>query len=217
MAENVRISVDAGIGAISWPKRCPRCGGKEKLISVDSRVVRLSAHAPTKFGSMLAIKSEIAHLSFPACVQHAHQNEIGVRILEKTSPMALLRLLAYVAFTFDVLLLFQVIFRHQSLTTLFHDTPAFFRFGLLYGLIGVILIVWARRVSSVWPIRMDADMDVIEIRFSDEKYAGEFRKANAQATSRRLTDSPPFYMRPLFWKIVCLIALFAFVGHMVNH
>jgi hypothetical protein len=67
------------------------------------------------------------------------------------------------------------------------------------------------------PIRVDADMDVIEIRFSDKNYAGEFRKANSQATSRLLTDSPPFFMRPLFWKIVCLVALLAFIGRMVNH
>ena len=64
MAENVRIAVNAGIKAISWPTRCPRCGGKEKLISVDSRVVRLSAEAPTKLGAMLAIRSETVHLSF---------------------------------------------------------------------------------------------------------------------------------------------------------
>jgi hypothetical protein len=78
MAENVRIAVNAGIKAISWPKRCPRCGGTEKLISVDSRVVRLSAEAPTKLGAMLAIRSETVHLSFLACDQHAHQNEIGL-------------------------------------------------------------------------------------------------------------------------------------------
>lgn len=216
MAENVRIALNAGIDAISWPKRCPRCGRKDKLISVDSRVVRLSAHAPTKFGSMLTIRSETVHLSFLACDQHAHQNEIGVRILEKTPLMSLLRLLAYVAFTFDALLLFQVVYRHESLSTLFHDTPTFFRFGLLYGLVGVALIVWARRVSSVRPIRMDADMDVIDIRFSDEKFAGEFRKANPRATSRQLTDRPPFFMRPLFWKIACVVALLAFVGHMVS-
>ena len=216
MAENVRIAVNAGINTISWPKRCPRCGRKDKLISADSRVVRLSAQAPTKLGAILAIRSETVHLSFLACDQHAHQNEIGVRILEKTPLISLLRLFAYVAFTFDALLLFQVVSGHQSLSTLFHDTPTFFRFGLLYGFIGVALIVWARKAASVWPIRMDADMDVIAIRFSDEKYAGEFRKANSQATSRQLTDSPPFFTRPLFWKIVCVVALLAFVGHMVN-
>jgi hypothetical protein len=123
--------------------------------------------------------------------------------------MSLLRLLSYIAFTFDALLLFQVISGHQSLSTLLHGTPTVFRCGLFYGLIGVILIIWARRVSSVWPIRMDAAMDVIEIRLSDENYAGEFRKANSQATSRLLTDSPPFFM--------CLVALLAFIGRTVNH
>ena len=217
MAENIRVAVNAGIKAINWPKRCPRCGRKEKLISVDSRVVRLSAAAPKRFGAILAIRSETVHLSFLACDQHAYQNEIGVRILEKTPLMSLLRLLAYVALFFDALLSFQVVSRHQSLSTLIHDTPAFFQFGLLYGLIGIGLIIWARRVSSVWPIRMDADMDVITIRFSDENYAGEFRKANPQATSRQLTDSPPFFMRPLLWKMVCLVGLLAFIAHRVNH
>ena len=101
-------------------------------------------------------RSETVHLSFLACDQHAYQNEIGVRILEKTPLMSLLRLLAYVAFTFD--------------------------------------------------------MDVIAIRFSDEQYAREFRKANPQATSRQLTDSPPFFMRPLFWKIASLVGLLAFIA-----
>jgi hypothetical protein len=32
---------------------CARSGGKEKLISVDSRVVRLSVEAPTRLGTML--------------------------------------------------------------------------------------------------------------------------------------------------------------------
>lgn len=217
MAEKVRIAVNtAGISAINWPKRCPRCAATEKLISVDSRVVRMSAHAPQKLGSILTIRSEIVHLSFLACQQHAYQNEAGVRILEKTPAMSLLRLLAYVAFAFDVLLLSQIILRHRSLAALFHDTPTSFLFFLLYGLIGVMLILWARSVSSVWPMRMDADMDVLEIRFTDESYAGSFRKANAKATSKQLTDAPPFFMRPLFWKIICLIALVAFIGHIVS-
>ena len=80
--------------------------------------------APTQFGSILSSSSEITPLAFVACGRHAHQNEIGVRLLEK-----------------------------------------------------------------------------IEIRFSDEKYAADFRKANAKATSSRLTDSPPFFQRPLFLEV----------------
>ena len=175
-----------------------------KLQEVRCRVARTSVALPTSFGNYIPFKSEILRLSFRACKQHALPNEIGIRILEKTPLMYLLRWLAYYAFICIVLMFVHIGNQHESLLKFFFGTPLIFRYFMLFGLLGVILVVWARKVSRVWPIRIDADADVVEIRFSDEIYAKDFRIANPLVTLKLLTDSPPFFCVPPLGKSIVL-------------
>ena len=178
-------------------------------------MARTSVALPTSFGNYIPFKSDILRLSFRACKQHALPNEIGIRILEKTPLMYLLRWLTYYAFICITLMLVQIGYRHESPLKFFFEIPLGFRYSMLFGLLGVILVIWAKKVSSVLPIRFDADMDVVEIRFSDEVYAKEFRIANPLVTLKLLTDRPSFFLRPSILKILCVVALLVFISYMV--
>jgi hypothetical protein len=66
-------------------------------------------------------------------------------------------------------------------------------------------------------LRLDRDQDVGVLRFADEQYARDFKKANSKATSKTLTEPPAFFARPSFWKRVFVLALVAFIAHKVTH
>ena len=82
---------------------------------------------------------------------------------------------------------------------------------------GAWALLWARRVSAVRTLRLDADQDVAVLRFVDEQYARDFKKANSKATSKALTEAPAFFARPSFWKVVFVLGLVAFIAHKVAH
>ncbi|MFZ6755610.1 hypothetical protein ACO0K9_00190 [Undibacterium sp. Ji50W] len=203
MSQIVRVAIDEDIPQLVWPPCCPKCGATGKLYKTTSRVGRVKSLRPNLLGGM-TMKSDVLYLAFPGCEKHAQQTGLANALLEKSPLMHLIRLMMYMA-AFFVL---PVIMRPKA----FIADLSWYSLVPVFGVLGIASIVWARKVSSVWPVRFDPDMDVIIIRFLDEDYAVKFRLANRKATSNDLTDAPPWYQRALIWKVLVICLLIAFMS-----
>ena len=214
MSEIVRIALDhTENGRISWPKRCPRCGVTESLINVDARVGVQHKEGKFSFGlltTLLRMRTEATEFSFLACQRHAFANEFAIRLLERSLLPSFGRGVVYLAVLLLGLSAFKVLKGETTLAALF-DRGFGFTFFLLFGLVGITAIIWARKVASVWPVSMDQRTRVVSIKFSNDNYAKDFRRANARATHRLLTARPVFFLRPRFWGWVIFLAFLVFV------
>ena len=123
----------------------------------------------------------------------------------------------YLSIYSSLALAFQLATGHRTLKQL-ADTapPTEFLVYLVLGWVGAAALLWARRVSAVRTVRLDRDQDVAVLRFADDQYARDFKKANPKATSKELTAAPPFFARPSFWKVVLVLGLVAFIAHKVS-
>jgi hypothetical protein len=181
---------------------------KEKLTTTTSRLGRVKSVRPNLRGG-LTMTSEVLHLTFPMCEQHARQTHWANIILDKSPLIQLLQFLAY----FGALFALSFVIRPKSFVSDF----GWFSLYPLFGVLGVAAIVWAKRTTSVWPLRFDPDMEVIELSFRNEEYATRFKALNREATSSRLTEAPPWYKRSLIWKIVMVLALILFLAKLMGH
>ncbi|MET3130631.1 hypothetical protein AAKU55_000888 [Oxalobacteraceae bacterium GrIS 1.11] len=208
MAETVRVAVNQG-DTISWPKRCPKCGSTENLIAVECSPARESF---SYWGTHASVRTESVQLTFFACNRHAYANEVGIFLLKKTAVMFFLRMLIYAVFMMIPLAIVQLVSRQMPLSYYTHNSAALYL--MLFGLLGVVLILWARSAASVLPLRLDADRDIVIIRFADNTYARDFKRANPRSTHRLLTRAPPFFMRPDFWKVILVVLAVFFISRM---
>lgn len=191
--------MDQGVPII-WPKRCPTCGSVEDLISVEFTAMRRKS---SYFVIYLRVVTESYKLSFLSCRRHAYKNEIGISILRQTAMMALTRLLIYVLCFSSLRAVYLVISGQLPLSSYTANPAVFIIMGI--GVFGTLLILWAKKVTSILPLHLDADMDVAVIQMSDKIYARDFRRANPKATHRLLTREPPFFLRPDFWKAIIVL------------
>ena len=218
MTSNVRVAINQ-CDTLIWPQRCPCCGTKNNLAGVNSRVIRVNYLIPnykTIFGS-LRTENSIYQVDFPACSQHAFKNLLGIKLLEKSLMMMLIRAVIYICFFSIPILLMQIITGQKSFDQVWSSIPKDFMYSMLVGLIGMVLVVWAHRVSSVWPKAFDADRDVIIIRFQDELYARDFQRANQLATDPRYTRLPIWFLRPWIWKIVLALVFIKYMSHLMQN
>lgn len=214
MAEIVRVAMTGDTGPLKWPQRCPRCGSSKELIYLDGRAARESA---TPGLGYWRFRRESYSISILMCRRHAIPNQIGGRLLERTMFIMALRGFLYLSMLMSLGLVFQIATGQRTLTQSIHGAPALFLGYLAAGWGGAWALIWARRVSAVRPLRLDPDTDVVVLRFADEKYARDFKKANIKATSRELAGAPVFFARPSFWKMVLVLALLAFIVYRVSH
>lgn len=161
------------------------------------------------------MKSDVQYLSFPACEQHSSSNKWANRILEKSPLMFYLRAIVYIGAIFGLAVLIALATTPGTFSRL-GDMGALLIFPIV-GWLGIATILWARRTTSVWPIRFDPDMDVIEIRFSDAGYAAEFRRLNRDATDEQLTKAPRWYLRALPWKVLIIVVFLLLMGRLLTH
>ena len=207
MTEIIRVALTDELPQLAWPPCCPKCGTKVSLVSTTSRLGRVKSIRPNLLGGM-TMKSDILYLSYPICEKHAQEAYWANMILDKSPLAQLLRLLAY----FGAFFALSFIVRPKTFISDF----GWFSLYPLIGLLGVAAIVWAKKATSVWPMRFDPDMDVFEIRFLDEGYASKFRLLNREATSSSLTEAPPWYMRSLIWKIVIIGIFIALMAKLMS-
>jgi hypothetical protein len=213
VAENVRVAMFAGVAPLKWPERCPRCGSQKDLIYLNGRVVR-ETFVGFRFRR---IKQEIISIPILMCREHAIQNEIGGKILERGIAMNLFRGVVYISIVFSIVILIQIGTGQRAFASLVQLDSRRLLYFMGFGYVGLIAIIWARLVTSVRPVQFDPDYDVAVLRFSDEKYAREFKRANIKATSGALTQSPPFFMRASFWKMVLVVGLLIFIFIKTGH
>ena len=214
MAEIVRIAVTGGTGPLKWPQRCPRCGTSNDLMYHDGRVARESVSLGLGFWRF---RRESVTLSILMCRRHALANEIGMKLLERGMVMMALRGLIYISLSLSLICAFQFATGQRRPMEFVHSAPAAFLAYMAAGWVGAWALLWARRVSAVRTLRLDSDQDVAVLRFADQQYARDFKKANSKATSKVLTDPPAFFARPSFWKVVFVLGLVAFIAHKVAH
>ncbi|QJR10587.1 hypothetical protein DSM104443_01651 [Usitatibacter rugosus] len=213
MTEVVRVSVGEDVESFSWPPRCARCGKAKPLKGSTSRVGRVKSMRPNLAGGM-TMKSDVLYLTAPMCTAHAGSNELANKILEKSPLMLLLRAIVYIGFLYFVLFALRAVVDPKAIRRLFElGVLALLPF---IGFFGILLLYWARKNTSVWPVRFDPDMDVVEVRFSDAEYAEDFRKANPDATDTDVTGPPPWYMRSLLWKVVIIVAFLFYMFRMTS-
>jgi hypothetical protein len=203
MAENVRILVNRG-EAMVWPACCPRCGAKDKLVAVQSTAQRESY---SFWLTHLNVETESLAITSFACSEHAWSNEIGISLWKKSGAMLLMRMTIYLACIVALLVVFNAASGRVALSG--------GRLGVIaFAVLGALALAWARRAAVVLPLRLDADLDVAEIRIGNDDYARAFRMANARATNPRLVAPLPFYKRPDFWKAILVVALVVFLSRL---
>lgn len=213
MTDLVRVAITDDSVRLSWPPRCPRCGDERASASSTSRVGRVKSLRPNLMGGF-TMRSDVMYVSVPMCERHAASNSTANKLLEKSPLMTGLRGLSYVGALFLVEMLVTLAIGRGAWARL-QDLGAFLLFPA-FGALGCAAIWWARNNTAVWPKRFDPDMDVLEIQFSDDRYARHFRRANRDATDQLLTAAPPWYMRSLVWKIAAVALLFAWLAHLMR-
>ncbi|MGR9013614.1 MAG: hypothetical protein ACU83U_08215 [Gammaproteobacteria bacterium] len=218
MSEKVRLAVTDGDDPIVWPKYCPKCGTRDSLLNVNARVGQVKSMRPNLHGGW-TMKSNVLYFSFPMCGQHAKSTRVANLLLEKSPLMYLLRAFAYMGFVPILPLFIALVSGQRTLEQLLNPTnppPTFFMVLMLYGIVMVAAVIWARLSTAVWPRDFDPDMNVINIHFSDVSYAQDFKRANPVATDEWLTASPPWYKRSLLWKVVIIIGFLVWMSHLMQ-
>jgi hypothetical protein len=211
MSEVVRVILKEVSEGINWPQRCPQCGTLESLIEMKGRVFRQSGSYQI---IAFVFQQQTIDFHIPICSKHSFTNELGMRILQRSLVMSILRGITYLSLLFILSFVSAKLFWHISLSEfsyLFRWKDISMMIFFLYGVTGLLVILWARKAASVCPIKIYDDADIISLRFTDEKYAKDFKRANSRATRRSNTDKPIFFLHPWFWKTLLSIFVFIFI------
>ncbi len=214
MGEIVRYSIVGHGEPIKWPQRCPCCGGEQNLTYSQARAARESISGLSR----IRLRTEWYDFSILTCRDHAFSNWLGGKILEKTTAATVFRSTVY----FCLFLVAVMALQFATGMRTWHETMAeerpriFFLVVGTIGALGLLLILWAKSAAKVYVMKLDKDQNVAILHFSSEKYAREFKRVNMKATSRRLADSMPFFMRPSFIKFALIAGVILLVGAMVG-
>jgi hypothetical protein len=174
MAETVKISlVQAEDGRIKWPSRCPRCGATDDLTYVDGRVgVETRNTGETAYaGTFKVVEVAWTAIKFPVCKEHSFQNEVGIRLLEKNLFGYIVRGMIYFAFFFFCSMMYKIVTHKATFSQVFGGDSLALKVYMLFGIVGLLAILWARKSASVWPLYIDKPTGVVTIRFQDQNYA----------------------------------------------
>lgn len=211
MSEVVRVALKEVSEGINWPQRCPQCGTLESLTDMKGRVIRQSGSYQI---IAFVFQQQTIDFHIPICSKHSFTNELGMKILERSLVMSILRGITYLSLSFMLAFISAKLFWNKSLSEfayLFRWEAISMVLFFLYGLTSLPVILWARKAASVCPIKIDDDADIISLRFTDEKYARDFKRVNSKATRRSNTDKPIFFLQPWFWKTLLSIFVFLFI------
>lgn len=224
MADTVRIAMNEP-GALKWPQRCPRCGSTHDLVYLDSRVVRNNRGPQNKLSVLQSLSrintveyvQEWFTISVLMCRTHAYSNQTGGLLLGYGVPMKIVRASVYLGFLCFLLFFYGAWTNGLTLAAQFHHLPVGMLAYCAWGLAGVLVLLWARRVAWVRPVRLDPDYDIAIMRFKDEKYARDFKRMNIRHTMGGAVSTLPIWMRMTPMKALVLIcAVLILVALLVN-
>jgi len=202
MPENVSINLNTP-GTLSWPERCPRCGATGDLVWRTVKVVRNNQSPGNRRAGLFLYMQESVGISVPTCRAHADTNQVGGALLGRDIKSIVLRASIY----FSLLCLAGSL--RSALSPLGGGAFVGMDIGwwllCLWGPLGVALLLWARQVAAVRPIRLDPHHDIAILRFQDSAYARDFRRMNARATARSAVAVTPVWRRMTPMKALLLI------------
>jgi len=212
MSRTIRIAVPEKGMTLHWPERCPACGTEEDLVEVSNRVGRVKSVRPNLLGG-ISLKSNLLNVHYLMCRKHAWQNTLANRLWDRGPGMRAVRGVIYLGLLSAISSIVYII-RTGDTATVFLSPPLA---GLkLIGLFGTVLLLWARQVCAVRLKGWDADVDVIDVEFSDVIYATDFKRKNKDYTDDTLTASVPWYRKSAVWKAVLIAGLLLFVGYLMK-
>ena len=204
MPENVSINLNMP-GTLSWPERCPRCGATGDLVWRNVKVVR-NNQSPGNARSLVVYwyVQESVGISVPMCRAHADTNQVGGALLGRDVKSIVLRASIYVS-----LLCLAGWVGGALMSPLGRGAFSGMQIGwwlwCLWGPLGAALLVWARKVAAVRPIRLDPHHDIATLRFQDAAYARDFKRMNARSTARSAVAVTPIWRRMTPMKALVLI------------
>ncbi len=216
MTTPVRIAIFEDLPPMRWPNACATCCGKESLSGATVRVGRIKSARPNLLGGW-TIKSDVLYLTVPVCARHRTVNQLAHVLLEKSPLMLLIRGLSYLLGLGGALLLLTSLIRLDGvgLMQTYQNSPPFF-WMFMGGLAASLLFFWLKRQVGVRVVRLDPDLDVLDLRFRDARFAKAFKKANPEATDSVMTAGPPWYRRKLTHQLLVLAVFFAFMAYLFN-
>ena len=206
MAETVRIALNAP-GPLKWPSRCPRCGATDDLVLLDAKVVRNNRGPENRrsSASILLYTQESIRLPVPMCRMHAHTNQAGGALLGRDVTMIVLRASIYVSILCGLMSIWMQLRSGFAGFRAFGDVSIGWWLWCLYGVAGVPVLLWARQVAWVRPLRLDPDYDIAVMRFKDAQYARDFKRMNLKITTGAAVDKTPVWLRMTPMKALLMI------------
>lgn len=216
MSTPVRIAIFEDLPPMRWPKACASCCSKEDVAGAKVRVGRIKSARPNLLGGW-TIKSDVLYLTVPVCARHRMVNQLAHVLLEKSPLMLLIRGFSYMLGLGGALILLASLIRMDGagLVKTYQDSPPFF-WMFMGGLVASVLFFWLKRQVGVRVVRLDPDLDVLDLRFRDPRFAKAFKKANPEATDSVMTAGPPWYRRKLTHQLLVLAVFFAFMAYLFN-
>ena len=205
MSEVVRIAITPN-EPIQWPERCPQCGVSHGLVEIKSHVTRETHSYSIAF---FRVFRETLSFYFPSCHKHAAQNRFAIFWLRRGGWMALFRVSMYLACFLTLFAGLQLAV--GKLTLRYYLSQPGFMIFMLSGWVGLGISFWARKAAAVFPVGLDTDRNIMEIRFSQARYAREFKRLNPRTTHRHLVEKTVFFMRSGFWTLIVFLVAVAFV------
>ena len=213
MSSTIRMAVPDESFELKWPARCPGCKRNEGLIGSGTRVGKVRSVRPNVAGGF-TVKSDVMRLDIPMCPQHARANSLAARLLEKSLLMQVIRAIVFLGLLMFILLSVSstvgLISGNKTMAAGFRNLGGMLVLPCL-GLIGTLVLIWARGAASARPVRWDPDVEVIELQFADARYAQTFSRLNESLTDATLTAAPPWYRRAALWKLLMVVGLIIFM------
>ncbi|MFZ6775627.1 hypothetical protein ACO0LD_02265 [Undibacterium sp. Ji83W] len=216
MSEVIRVALNRLDGGINWPDRCPACGATGRLSNVKAHIVRSTASYNVV---SVSVGEKVSSINFPMCAKHASSNEWALTLLEGGVFMTVLRGLVYFSLFMSCFFLYQKFANHMTLVDLAYmlgvgkvATIAF----LVFGWLGFLTLMWAKNAANVRPLKFVDNGKILVIRFLNDQYATDFKRANSKATQILKKPTKAFFRRPWFWIILCIGAAFVSLVYLLK-
>jgi hypothetical protein len=164
---------------LRWPNRCAKCGSSDQLILAK---VKISKTVFTTYLIATVASTETLTLSYPSCRAHAFATWLAGLVTSTRVLATMVRVLFYL---FCLTVVFSWIFASMRYPLTLPPVP------LLIVVVGMAGIIWSRK----WlPVRLAKfDEGVLDLVFSDDRYAQEFVSLNPEHTDKEVTRRSPWY------------------------